>query len=270
MRQNLLSKIMVLSLCAAALAACSGGGGGSGDGGSTSQNYKCVPIPDGSVKWTYEECGPLSNGRAVDIRQTTMGDVPSGSGFIRDAIVNYPPLNKGRVTFTVTNMDWTDFPFPEDDIVLLLFMAENDALRETNWHILGSREWSDGRIWTRLIAQRFDGMCAPSHEIPCERKSSKFDMPVYERSKSYKFDCSWDSSADSGWFGSGVGDGLVQCDILDVTDPKNETLIYSHKVPTGGPFEHLNYFCAGGGCGPLVEKINLPTKMTNFRFTLFN
>ncbi|MDH4185123.1 MAG: hypothetical protein OEV92_12925 [Nitrospinota bacterium] len=273
MRLNFLLTVLAAGALAASVSACGKKSvttsSDTGSGGS-SQSSSCVPVPEGSVKWTYEQCGPLTNGKYVDIRQTTTGDVPSGSGYTKEAISKHFPLNKGKMTFTISNLDWTDYPYPANDIIFVLFMAETETLRETNWHILGWRDALNGIIGMKLVAQRFDGMCIPYDFLPCERKSYEVDAPKFVRSKSYRFDCVWDTTADSGLYGDGVGDGYVQCDIYDVTTASSPAWIITHVVPTGGPFEQLNYVCVGGGCGPMVVKPSVPATLSNFRMTLFN
>jgi hypothetical protein len=218
-------------------------------------------------------CGPLKNGAIVDIRQSTIGDILSGGGLKKEAL-GKRSVNKGRVTFTLTNMDWNDFPWPTNDIAVTFFMAESADNQETNWHVLGNRFEETGRVQTKMVSQRFDGICVPDTRlIFCEKKWTDYDMPMYDYSRVYKFDCSWNTITSSmiAKFGGGDGvvDGLAKCDIIDVTDPKAPSPIATYMVPTSGPYHHLNWFAAGGASGSLVEKPNLPTTLTDFRFTLF-
>jgi len=230
----------------------------------------CVQRPEGNIKWTFEECGPIYDGDTVLIETPTMGSAPSGGKFNPQPLGDRT-LNKGRVTFTITNLDYSDLPWPTNDIVLVVFMGKGENGGEVNWHILGNRFASDGNVETRLVSQRFDGVCVPEEIRKCEKKHHDYDMPAYHRDRSFKFDCSWDTTAASLLYDQGpnIRDGLITCRIFNVTDPAKEILVQTYRTPTSGPYPTLNYFVAGGNASNGFRMKNTPTTLTNFRFTLF-
>ncbi|MDH5756936.1 MAG: hypothetical protein OEZ55_09740 [Nitrospinota bacterium] len=246
-------------------------GGACSSSGSSGAGSSCVSIPDGQVAWTVEICGPLTNGQTVDINQATQGQKADGGA----EALGERAVNKGRVTWTVTNMDWSDFPWPlaeGNDVVVSVFMAYGKYFREANWHILGNRFAYDSKIETRLVNQRFDLTCIGGDPQDCEWKYTAFDLPKYLRASTYKFDCSWDTTVPSMLYGRGADliDGLVECKILDVSGG-GENLIETYRVPTSGPYNSLKYFTVGGNTSGQEGHpgANLPTTLTNVRFTIF-
>ncbi|MDH5639524.1 MAG: hypothetical protein OEZ04_13645, partial [Nitrospinota bacterium] len=228
--------------------------------------------PSGQVAWTVEVCGPMTNGQTVDINQGTQGQKADGA----TEVLGERPINKGRVTWTVTNMDWSDFPWPlaeGNDVVISVFWSYGQYYREANWHILGNRFAFDSRLETRLVNQRFDQTCVGGNPQYCEWKDTQFDLPLYLRSSTYKYDCSWDTTASSLLYGRGpdLADGLVECLIYDVSGG-GESLIATYQVPTSGPFNSLKYFTVGGGTSEKEghPNANLPATLTNVRFTIFD
>lgn len=214
--------------------------------------------------WTLSNCGPLANGETVKILQDTLDDY--------GRMLGITTMNKGRVTYTMTNLDWSMYPWPTDDIVFMAFMGYGVNGSEVNWHILGNRYSGDGQIETRIVSQRFDGVCIPYSIQYCEKRTYAMDNPKFDSSKSYKWDCSWDTSADSmlGEYSgtTGTGDGLVSCSITDVTDTANPVYITTLTVPTSGPLPTLRFFIAGGNSSGEFRKTNMPVTMTNFRFSV--
>jgi len=275
-----LKRILALIVGVSFIAGCSGGGGGSSDagtsGGSSSSsssgseavNSSCAPEHAGNVKWTYSNCGPLVNGQIAYIDQATAGD--------NGELLGARAVDKGRVTYTFTNLDWSMLPWPTDDIMFMIFMGNgNDPNftilnNEANWHILGNRFAANGRIETRIVTQRFDGVCIPETVRYCEKKWLDYDMPKYSATSTYKWDCAWDTTASSGLnnWGTGVGDGLVKCDLYNADDANNPVLIESYMVPTSGSYPSLNYFMAGGNSSERFHKTNMPVTLTNFRFSI--
>ena len=256
------NKLFLIMFATAAVFAGGCSGGSNGDGGSS-----CVSLPDGQIAWTLEVCGPLTNGQTVDIRSGTVGKKANGG----DEALGDRAVNKGRVTWTVTNMDYRDFPWPTSDVVVVVFMGYGNYFREANWHILGNRLSFDRRIETRLVNQRADTICIGGNPNSCEKASKDQDKPLYLGTSTYKFDCSWDTTVPSLLYGQGadVVDGLVECRIFDVTGG-GESLIQTYQVPTSGPFNSLNYFSVGGNTSSRVGRdADIPTTLTNVRFTLF-
>ena len=257
---NRFSYILFAALALAAGGCSSGGGGGAG--------ASCVSLPAGDIAWTMEVCGPLRGGEIVYINSGTQGQKADGGA----EALGGRSVNKGRVTWTVTNMDYTYFPWPTSDVVMAVFMGYGQYFREANWHILGNRLGFDSKIETRLVNQRFDLMCVGGNPSSCEKSFKDEDRPRYSGSSTYRFDCSWDTTVPSMLYGQGadVVDGLVECSIYDVTGG-GENLIQSYVVPTSGPFNSLNYFAVGGKTSSQVGRLtaDIDTTLTNVRFTVF-
>lgn len=278
---KVIKNLFFLLITTALAASCGGGSSGSSSSSSSSGssststdtttpvNSSCAPAHEGNVVWTYSECGPLVDGETVNINQGTLDDSGVQLGSRK--------VNKGRVTFTFTKLDWSMIPWPTDDIVFMAFMALGQDLsngyglnNEVNWHILGNRFAEDGDIETRLVTQRFDGVCIPESIRYCEKKFNNFDAPKYDLTQSYKWDCAWDTTVNSGMndWGQSGGDGLVSCALYNVTDANSPVLIETYRVPTSGSYEGLNGFTAGGNTSSSFFKPNMATTTTNFRFSI--
>ncbi|MDH5679354.1 MAG: hypothetical protein OEZ28_12120 [Nitrospinota bacterium] len=248
------------------LAGCTSSGGGD------SKVTGCVPVPEGNVAWTYENCGPLHTGDFVQIYNDEVGQVPSGvkAGEYVDEPLGSRSVNKGHVTFTYQYMDWLDLPWPGDDTLLVFFKVQSQSWQEVgSWQIQITRHALDGNIMTRLASQRADGICEGQPARDCKKVDDKFDNPVYIRDNTYKFDCTWDTSIPSLWSGQGpeTVDGRVECSIYE-----NGNLINTSWVPTSGPYPQMDSFLVGGRISQIVGKpaaIQYLT-MTDVRLTIFN
>lgn len=269
-----LTKALLSATLLISLAACSSGGSDSSsttDGATSSTGTStpptpevaapCAPVHEGDVAWTLTNCGPLTDGGTVSVYPATLSDdgVAMGSRNV----------SKGRVTYTLTGIDWSMYPWPTDDIVFAILMGKGTNGSEVNWHLLGNRYSEAGDIEARLVTQRFDGVCIPTAVTYCEKKDWSMDKPKFEAARSYKIDCAWDSSSSSGREAAGVADGKVYCDFTDVTDPANPVFIHNLTVPTSGDYPTLNYFEAGGNTSQRFQKTNVPATMSNFRLSIF-
>jgi len=272
-------RIPVLYLVLAlSLVSCSGGGGSS----ARKPPSKCVSAPDETatqkIAWTYEECGPLSNGQYMRFFMSQVGHVPSpnsDTGFATEALGSRP-VNKGHMTFKYSSLDWSEFPWPTDDVLLVSFHAQNQAKNRTmNWHILAVRWAVDGRVETRLVSQREEGTgCIPAEVRKCEKQEQDFDMPKYERSSVYRFDVTWDTTVPSMDLAKGGGanviDGLVRVKIYDATNPSKEVLVQTYSVPTSGPYNMLDTVAVGGRASQTVQKAGVAATLSEFRLTIFS
>ncbi len=267
-----LKKILLPFCVTITLFACSGGGGGATVADeATAESSAATPEPtpapcvdphEGDVAWTLTNCGPLVNGGVVTIDQSTSGD--------DGVVLGDRDVSKGRVTYTLTGIGWEMYPWPTDDIVFMILMGKGaDGASEVNWHLLGNRYSETGDIEARLVTQRFDGVCIPTAITYCEKKDWSMDKPKFEATRSYRFDCAWDSSASSGREAAGIVDGKAYCDIFDVTDSTGGLFVRNLTVPTSGGYPHLNYFEAGGNTSQRFVKTNVAATMTNFRFSIF-
>jgi len=269
------STALVFTLLLAA-AGCSGGGGGSSGTNYVSRyTTNCVTIPkekESSVAWTFEDCGPYNIGDTLHFHNDWEGQVPSGSSYTTQAIGTMP-IDKGHVTFKYKDFDWNDMNFPPKDVVVVALMVQNQDQTSLvgDWHVLVNRFGMESNVETRIVTQRFDDICIPETIRWCEKKDQAYDKPMYDRSRTYRFDCSWDTTVPSMLYGqgSGVKDGLVQCDIYDSTEPAKETLISSYKVPTSGPYPALDTFVVGGRSGQVFKAYNMYNIMTDVRITIF-
>ena len=235
----------------------------------------CVPIEqskEASVAWTYEQCGPFSIGDTIHFHNDQVGHVPYGPTYTSQAI-GVTPIDKGNVTFKYTEFDWNDMNYPPKDVVVVAMMVQNSAQSSLtgDWHMLANRFEQTGKVQTRLVTQRFDNICIPVDIRYCEKHDEAYDAPLYSRSRTYRFDCSWDTTVPSmlNGQGSGVKDGLVQCDIYDATEPAKEALIMSYKTPTSGPYPALDTFVVGGRSGQVFKAANMYNIMTDVRITIY-
>jgi hypothetical protein len=128
------------------------------------------------------------------------------------------------------------------------------------WFLLGKKASSNGnRIETRLASRRMTSACASRTD--CYEPQSSWDNPLWDGSKKYKFDLSWDTTQNG-------GAGLIKCDIYDATASEtNPALLVTLTTTTSGPYPILGGFSVGGNSG---GSAGLPATLTNFRITLFN
>ena len=262
---------MIGVICSLAMAGCSSGGGGSSSSKQFTTN--CVPAPAGNIAWTFEDCGPYNIGDTLHFDKTWIGEVPSGSGHA-SAEVGETPIDKGHLSFKYSDFDWNDMEFPPNDQMIVALFAQdaNETMLTSDWHILSIRRSRDGNVITRLASQRFDDICITGNYTGrCKQEHELEDMPLYDRSRVYRFDCSWDSTVPSMLYGQGsdVKDGLVTCKIFDSTDSGNESLISTYQVPTFGPMTKLDTFIVGGRTGQAFNKPNMYNIMTDVRITFF-
>lgn len=279
-----MSKYLFLIMLAF-VAGCSGGGtsaptptGEPSTPTTQSTSDSCVaehePMVDSSgahaVTWTKTLCGPSAPYETVFINENTTDDTGQVFGLTRN-------INRGRVTWEFTNLDYTDLKWPNngDDIMFMGFIALHDAADyEANWHILGNRFGEAGPIETRLVTQRpFDTVCIPNAIRYCEKQWSDTQNPYnYERAKKYKWDCQWNTTIESGLpegtYGaySGLIDGRIYCDLYDVTTTTQ--LLNTYYMPTSGPYGRLNFFVAGGDAVTYFNKAGVPMIISNFRFSI--
>lgn len=235
---------------------------------SCAPEHAPITDPSGSyaVSWTKTICGPSAKGEVFYIGADTQSDSGEIFGATRD-------INRGRVTWEFTNLDYTDIAWPTNDMMFMVFfMGSGDT--EVNWHILGNRFGVEGPIETRLVTQRFDGICIPEHIPFCEKKMQDRDNPyIYEGAKRYKWDCFWNTGQESthsefGWY-PGLKDGVVYCDLYDITT--TTTLLNTYYTSTSGTYDKINYFRAGGNTISLWradDSFAVPMIMENFRFSI--
>lgn len=302
-----MSRFLVL-LVFVLITGCSGGGGSSapaasGDTTTTpatptpAKPASCAPehapITDTSgshsVAWTKTVCGPSQKGEVIYIGPDSASDNGETFGATRD-------INRGRVTFEFTNLDYTDIEWPTNDMMFMILMMGSDkergpsdgtyigndgvvfpATTEVNWHILGNRFGLEGPIETRLVTQRFDGECVPETIKFCEKKMQGRDNPyIYEGAKRYKWDCFWNTGQEStheefGWY-PGLKDGIVYCDLYDITT--TTTLLNTYYTSTSGTYDKINYFRAGGNTISLMgrpdDSFAVPMIVENLRFSIMN
>lgn len=228
------------------------------------------PITDATgshaVAWTKTICGPTLKGEVLYIGADSQSDSGQVFGATRD-------INRGRVTWEFTNLDYTDIEWPTNDMMFMILMMGHSGT-EVNWHILGNRFGETGPIETRLVTQRFDGICIPEHIQFCEKKMQERDNPyIYEGSKRYKWDCFWNTRVESyhaefGWY-PGLKDGLIYCDLYDITT--TTTRLNTYYTSTSGPYDKINYFRAGGNTISMWrsdDRFGVPMIIENFRFSI--
>jgi hypothetical protein len=277
-----LFKNEVLAVCAGAalsLAACSSGSGGGDSASASKWPKKCVTAPAETatkkIAWTYEECGPFLDGGVIHFFNDQKGDVEVTTGTtttITKAAIGIRPINKGHVTFKLTNFDWSDLRLainnsdPNDCLLAHLQVQSGDYILVGNWHVMAIRGSAAGRVENRLTTQRFDVLGG----LTGKPESKEIDMPKYERSKTYRFDITWDTTVPSMYMGQGANivDGLVSWSIYDATDSAKEILIKTYQTPTLGDYPMLDTFKAGGRISnPQANGVLATTK--DFRMTIF-
>lgn len=273
------------------VAGCSGSGGSaptpSGTATATTTTTTpsaatCVaahePLVDASgshaVAWTKTYCGPSAEREVVYIDSYSTDDSGQVFGTTRD-------VNRGRVTWDFTNLDYSDLAWPTNDMLFMsLKRVQADEVSEWNWHILGNRYGISGPIETRMVSQRpTDDYCVPEFIKYCEKKYSDSEHPyVYERAKKYQWDCYWNTSIESGVDGygarPGLNDGRVSCDLFDITGAK--TKLTTYFMPTSGPYPRLAsdsmFFFVAGGDGIAyfrpTNEFGVPMIVSNFRFSI--
>ncbi|MBF0291644.1 MAG: hypothetical protein HQK86_05750, partial [Nitrospinae bacterium] len=121
-----MSRFLVLLLFVL-VTACSGGGGSTAPAASSPTTTStttpvtpasCAPEhapitdPSGShaVSWTKTICGPSAKGEVFYIGADTLSDSGETFGATRD-------INRGRVTWEFTNLDYTDIAWPTNDMM---------------------------------------------------------------------------------------------------------------------------------------------------------
>jgi hypothetical protein len=127
---------------------------------------------------------------------------------------------------------------------------------------------SNGNVITMLRSHRDDDVCVGGKPTGCRKPDEDTDSPLYNGTATYKFDCSWNTSAPSLTNGQGadIVDGLVECKIYNAA---GDTLIHTYRVPTSGPYALLDTFIAGGRTGEKFKLQPVYCVMSDFRFTIF-
>jgi hypothetical protein len=286
--RSFMSRFLVL-LVFVFVAGCSGSGGSAPTPNGTTTTTTttttppaatCVaahePLVDASgshaIAWTKTYCGPSDQWEGVYLDSSSTDDSGQVLGTTRD-------LNRGRVTWDFTGLDYTDLLWPTDDMMfMVLKRIQSNGFSEWNWHILGNRYGVNGPIETRLVTQRpNDDYCIPNNIYACEKKWADRDNPfVYERAKKYQWDCFWNTTIASGIddYGvppAGVMDGRISCDLYDITGAKKK--LNTYFTATSGPYTRRSddstfFFAAGGNSVTYFAKHGVPMVLSNFRFSV--
>ena len=170
-------------------------------------------LPGREIVWSYFECGPVDN---IRVDPSTVSQTQGQLG-VRG-------VNFGMLTFTMTNMHNNKISDREN--FGIIFMANGNDNREANWQWM-SYNVGGGAIQSRLVMQRFDGVCTPF----CEEAYITDDLQFHDDAEEHKWNCKWDDVA-----------GTIECVITKPDDPT--FVLETHNV-TKGKYSSLRYIGVG-------------------------
>ncbi|MDH5511505.1 MAG: hypothetical protein OEZ32_14285 [Nitrospinota bacterium] len=223
----------------AMMVSCSGSGGG---GGTSSGGGDCGPahtLETFFLDWEYIEC-PRTDTIIVDQQKVGTGGVVMG-----DREVSWGMLS-------VTYHELLNANIPSDAIYGIFFKAHGLGMDEANWHFIAHNVENDV-ISTRLILQRFDGVCLPI----CEESFATYDLQFDDENEAVQFDCAWSVSEI-------VPDGKIWCTVTKM----NSNQTYEYWTVMKGLFVSLDY--AGVGKKSFQgDYAGFPGQVSDFKLTIF-
>ncbi|MDH5637920.1 MAG: hypothetical protein OEZ04_05465 [Nitrospinota bacterium] len=221
------------------MVSCSGSEGG---GEPSSGGGNCGPahtMETFFLDWEYIEC-PKTDTIIVDQQK-----VGTGGAALGDREVSWGMLS-------VTYHGLLNANIPSNAAYGVFFKAHGLGMNEANWHFI-AHNVEDNIISTRLILQRFDGVCQPF----CEEMFSTYDLQFEDENEAVQFDCAWSVSEI-------IPDGKIWCTVTKM----NSNQTHEYWTVMKGLFVSLDYAGVGKKSFQGVYP-GFPAQVSDFKFTIF-